>query len=203
MRGASTCRRATPRPRDRGVRDERLQRWRPALPVGGRVPDLGRGESPVKAPATLLALAITTSPAGAPPVASVGGHTVDTALPPVVSTDARPAAARWGSRQSRVGRPWPGATRVWDRQPRWVRRFAVCVVAHESRWAGLYRAQNPTSTASGVAQWIDSTWRAHVRLAGVPAHARHAAYASRRIQDRVFVWGVRHNPAAWAGDRCA
>lgn len=76
---------------------------------------------------------------------------------------------------------------------------AVCLVSHESWHAGTYIAENKTSTASGVGQWIDSTWLAHAGYAGVEV-SPHASSNSNRVQDRVLLWGVQHGMYAWAWD---
>lgn len=92
---------------------------------------------------------------------------------------------------------WAGATSVWDSQsPKYVAR-AVCIVHHESWSAGTYKAENPTSTASGVGQWVDATWLAHAKYAGIKV-VPHASNNSPTIQDRVLVWGVHHGMYAWA-----
>lgn len=86
--------------------------------------------------------------------------------------------------------------------PAWVKRFAECVISHESRHAGMYTAENPVSTASGAYQFIDGTWQTLSRQAG---HAgwSHAAYAPPRVQDAVFYWTVLHGGAGhWKGTGC-
>ena len=65
--------------------------------------------------------------------------------------------------------------------------FLRCVRAHESDTAGGYRAQNPTSTASGAYQFLDSTWRNVAPKAGHPGWSR-AIHAPPRVQDHVALW---------------
>lgn len=81
--------------------------------------------------------------------------------------------------------------------------FLVCVRAHESDTAGGYLAQNPTSTASGAYQYLDSTWRVVSAAAGHPGYAR-AIYAPWWVQDavtyhRAIVLGERRH---WNGTGC-
>jgi hypothetical protein len=81
--------------------------------------------------------------------------------------------------------------------------FLVCVRAHESDEAGSYAAENPTSSASGAYQFLDSTW------AVVSARAGHGGYptaasAGWHIQDAVafdtaIVRGERYH---WSGTGC-
>lgn len=70
--------------------------------------------------------------------------------------------------------------------------FLACVRAHESDTAGGYSAQNPTSSASGAYQIIDSTWGNYM---GYPT----AASAPAWVQDK------RANElprSAWNGSGC-
>lgn len=96
-----------------------------------------------------------------------------------------------------AGNLWPGATSVWDGQSAFYRNRAICIVKRESWHSGTYRAENPISTASGVGQWIDSTWLAHAKYAGVKV-VPHASNNSPAVQDRVLVWGVHKGMYAWA-----
>jgi len=65
------------------------------------------------------------------------------------------------------------------------------IIAHES--GGNPRAQNPTSSASGLYQFIDGTWRA---LGGSTAHAKDASVAEQNmIADRY----VAQRYGGWAG----
>lgn len=86
--------------------------------------------------------------------------------------------------------------------PAWMVRFRQCVISHESLSAGLYKAQNPTSSASGAYQFIDSTWRVWMKRAGFSGYSR-AMYAPPWVQDAVFYFGLAHGGGgAWAGDGC-
>lgn len=81
--------------------------------------------------------------------------------------------------------------------------FLACVRNHESATAGLYAAENPTSTASGAYQFLDSTWRVVSAQAGHPGYAR-AIYAPWYVQDAVaydlaIVRGQRFH---WDGTGC-
>lgn len=65
------------------------------------------------------------------------------------------------------------------------------IIAHES--GGNPRAQNPTSSASGLYQFIDGTWRA---LGGSTAHAKDASVAEQNaIADRY----VAQRYGGWEG----
>lgn len=65
------------------------------------------------------------------------------------------------------------------------------IIAHES--GGNPRAQNPTSSASGLYQFIDGTWRA---LGGSTAHAKDASVAEQNaIADRY----VSQRYGGWEG----
>jgi len=72
----------------------------------------------------------------------------------------------------------------------------ACIRAHESDTAGGYSAQNPTSTASGAYQALDTTWDGY---AGYPT----AADAPPEVQD---TWAREAIAAAgtrpWAGSGC-
>jgi hypothetical protein len=78
--------------------------------------------------------------------------------------------------------------------------FLACVRRHES--GGNYRAENPTSTASGAYQWLDSSWRSVSRMAGYSGWG-HAADAPPDIQDAVSIWAVNNGyRSAWNGTGC-
>lgn len=78
----------------------------------------------------------------------------------------------------------------------------ACIRAHESDTAGGYQAQNPTSSASGAYQYIDSTWRNVSRRAGHPGY-RRAIHAPPHVQDQVAWWHIHHlGTSAWAGSGC-
>ena len=80
--------------------------------------------------------------------------------------------------------------------------FLACVRSHESINAGLYRAQNPTSTASGAYQFLDSTWRRVAPKAGFPGYSR-AIHAPPRVQDHVALWLYNNGGrSAWNGTGC-
>ena len=90
--------------------------------------------------------------------------------------------------------------------------FLVCVRHHESDrgphpHANGYRAQNPSSSASGAYQYLDSTWRTVSARAGHGGYSR-ALHAPPAVQDAVTLWvisqpvsvsGGRKN---WAGTGC-
>jgi hypothetical protein len=78
--------------------------------------------------------------------------------------------------------------------------FLACVRQHESR--GDYTAKNPSSSASGAYQYLDSTWRT------VSAAAGHGGYPSARsapphVQDAVAEFHVAtYGKSAWNGTGC-
>lgn len=86
------------------------------------------------------------------------------------------------------------------------RTFLACVQEHESH--GNPKAENPTSTSSGLHQMIDSTWRGNARWAKwghtYPArHYTHASHAPASIQILVALHSLRHGGAkAWHGTGC-
>ncbi len=78
--------------------------------------------------------------------------------------------------------------------------FLSCVRAHES--GGNYGAQNPSSSASGAYQFIDSTWRNVSVRSGHPGYAT-AAHAPWYVQDAVAMWLYNNGGrSAWAGTGC-
>lgn len=84
--------------------------------------------------------------------------------------------------------------------------FLACVRSHESINAGLYRAQNPTSTASGAYQYLRSYWQTLSRMAGHGGYPT-AASAPPHVQDAVTLY-VINNPrqtggrSHWNGTGC-
>ena len=78
--------------------------------------------------------------------------------------------------------------------------FLACVRRHES--GGNYQAENPTSTASGAYQWLNSSWVSVSRMAGYSGWG-HAADAPPHIQDAVSIWAVNNGyKSAWNGTGC-
>jgi len=78
--------------------------------------------------------------------------------------------------------------------------FLACVRRHES--GGNYQAKNPSSTASGAYQFLNSTWRT------MSARAGHGGYPTARsappwVQDAVAVYTVNSGwRSAWNGTGC-
>ena len=96
----------------------------------------------------------------------------------------------------------------WDRFSSRVMSLALCVAHHES-WnehngRRLYTALNlQGSSASGFAQWIDSTWRIQARRAGVGTQYARAYLAPARIQAEVFAFQVKNfGMYPWHGTGC-
>jgi hypothetical protein len=85
--------------------------------------------------------------------------------------------------------------------------FLLCVRHFESDrgsfpYAGGYQAQNPTSSASGAYQFIDSTWRGASARAGYGGYAR-AKYAPWYVQDAVALYVFNSGgKSAWSLDPC-
>jgi Transglycosylase-like domain len=85
--------------------------------------------------------------------------------------------------------------------------FLVCVRHFESDrgafpFVGGYGAQNPTSTASGAYQFLDSTWRGASARAGFGGYAR-AKYAPWYVQDAVALHVYNTGgKSAWRLDPC-
>lgn len=78
--------------------------------------------------------------------------------------------------------------------------FLACVRRHES--GGSYTAENPTSTASGAYQFLDSSWRTLSARAGYGGYG-HAASAPPAVQDAVAVWTVANvGRSPWNGTGC-
>lgn len=86
--------------------------------------------------------------------------------------------------------------------------FLTCVRRAESDrtgaypYVGGYGAQNPSSSASGAYQFIDSTWQNVSARAGHPGYAR-AVLAPWYVQDAVALWLVNNGGrSAWNGTGC-
>lgn len=80
--------------------------------------------------------------------------------------------------------------------------FLVCVRNHESAEAGLYQAQNPTSSASGAYQYLRSTWLTVSNQSGYGGYAS-AKEAPWYVQDAVAYWHINNlGRSAWNGTGC-
>lgn len=78
--------------------------------------------------------------------------------------------------------------------------FLACVRRHES--GGNYRAENPSSTASGAYQYLDSSWRTLSARAGHGGYG-HASHAPPWVQDAVAIYTVNSGwSSAWNGTGC-
>lgn len=121
---------------------------------------------------------------------------------PVVARDSDPVSLP--RPEAPKPRPAP-VSRTHDRKPiapSWAIEFGRCVIGHESINQGLYRAENPSSTASGAYQFIDETWQTQSRRAGFRGYAR-ASQAPPRVQDAVFYYTVLHGGIGhWNGTHC-
>jgi hypothetical protein len=98
-----------------------------------------------------------------------------------------------------------GARAVWHGKPKWIRDLGLCIRNHESIEAGHYRAENPTSTAAGAYQFLQSTWTGnakHTPLAKPWAY-KPASAAPPYAQDAVFIHSIEHGGIrAWRGTGC-
>lgn len=119
-----------------------------------------------------------------------------------IKTPARtsPPASR-AARPTDVPTGW--AAGRWDRFPAHVERSARCIAKHESWTAGLWKAENPVSTASGAFQFVDGTWRAVAARAGVGEAFSHASDAPPHVQAAVFAHqAMNHGLYPWKGTHC-
>jgi hypothetical protein len=82
-------------------------------------------------------------------------------------------------------------------------QFLQCVIRHESIMAGGPRAENGSTSASGLFQFVDGTWRhyaAHIKGAGKYSHASHApADVQWDVALLAFKWNGQGN---WNGTHC-
>lgn len=136
---------------------------------------------------------------------SVTSNAVTTAVTPrtTPTLQAAPSAARVALyRANRSHQPLWWA-KLWVKYPYAVYKFATCVAHHESWHAGLWKAKNGSSSASGFAQWTRSTWRTHLKRAGLKGYSA-ARYAPPIIQVRVFAAQVmKYGKYPWKGTHCA
>lgn len=138
------------------------------------------------------------SPASVKRPIHVASRAADRALPVVKVPGSRWTAQPTGrgiAKSLRFHQGW------WGRFPAKVERAAFCVIRHES-WGKMWLGQNPRSSASGAAQWIDSTWRVNAKRAGVKV-TRKARYAPPKDQAKVFAWmWLNGGKKAWRGTHC-
>ncbi len=98
---------------------------------------------------------------------------------------------------------WATTSDVWAKFDAGVEKFALCVARHESWRAGLWKARNPNTSASGAFQFLDSTWRIQSHRAGITGYAR-AYLAPPDAQALTFAVSVtKYNLwTAWRGTNC-
>lgn len=83
---------------------------------------------------------------------------------------------------------------ILDQLPPEVLARAYCIRDRESH--GDYQAQNPSSTASGAWQFLDSSWIAY----GGSQFTPRAWMATPAQQDQVFLWAYAQSGLSpWAG----
>ena len=94
-----------------------------------------------------------------------------------------------------------------DHQPRPSRseraatQFLECVIRHESH--GNPKAENPASSASGLFQFIDGTWRHYAKRIPAARKYGHASWAPASVQWQVAVNVVLHGGHGhWRGTHC-
>jgi hypothetical protein len=131
---------------------------------------------------------------------------VDPVAPKPTTSDSREWAVQRPNR-GMVGRYMDSnVPAVWKGVPTEVRRFLSCVAAHESSHSRY--ARNPSSTASGKYQFLDSTWRGIAKWTKVDGEhvARPYARAYQApawIQEAVAVHSVLDGGwSNWNGTRC-
>lgn len=90
----------------------------------------------------------------------------------------------------RVTRTATPVSRGLQRLDRDDEAFLRCVVHRESR--GNPRAQNPTSTASGLFQFLNGTWQAYARESGIGDNYLRAKDAPPSVQWDLARWVVKH-----------
>ena len=79
--------------------------------------------------------------------------------------------------------------------------FLRCVIAHES--GGRVNAENPHSTASGLFQFLDSTWRGNAKWVPEARKYKRASDAPGWVQWLVALHSVRQGGHRnWAGTGC-
>lgn len=82
-------------------------------------------------------------------------------------------------------------------------KFLRCVIGHESLHAGLAKAENPRSTASGLFQVLDSTWATWAKHVPGASKWHHASHAPASVQWDVALGAVaRGGRRAWHGTGC-
>lgn len=122
----------------------------------------------------------------------------------LVAAIAAPIAAP--ASQTAVANMWQDSGHdVWAGVPKWIRDLGYCIRKHESINAGHYTAENPTSTASGAYQFIQSTWTGNAKWVKVAKRWAHrpAGQAPAWVQDAVFIHSIRNGGAkAWKGTGC-
>jgi muramidase (phage lysozyme) len=76
-----------------------------------------------------------------------------------------------------------------------------CVAHHESH--GNPKAENPRSTASGIFQFLDGTWRHYAKSVPTARRFYHAAHAPAAVQWEVALLAIKwHGHGNWRGTHC-
>ncbi len=80
-------------------------------------------------------------------------------------------------------------------------QFLRCVIAHES--GGDPKAENPTSSASGLFQFIDGTWVGNARWVPEARGYARASHAPGRVQWLVALHSLNNGGHGnWRGTGC-
>ena len=125
---------------------------------------------------------------------------------PDANGDGQIDATEVASAQQAIAAQWARSMEQQRRQTQ-MHPFLVCVRHFESDRGAFpfdrgYAAQNPTSTASGAYQFLDSTWRGASAGAGFAGYA-WAKYAPWYVQDAVALHVYNTGgKSAWRLDPC-
>lgn len=132
-----------------------------------------------------LVKAATPAPAPTPTVTA----TAYVPVPGPVTTVTATARPEPGPTVTVTVRP-SAASRSLTRLSAQDEAFLRCVVHRESR--GDPKAENPHSTASGLFQFVDQTWRNVTRMSGIGTRYDRASDAPSSVQWAVARWTVKH-----------
>jgi Transglycosylase-like domain len=138
-----------------------------------------------------VATLITAAQQGLPPETPTPTVTVTAyvGVPgPVTTVTARPTASPSPrTTASREASPASRERQAWNTSRE---AFLRCVVKRES--GGNPKAENPVSTASGLFQFLDGTWRAYSEQAGIGTQYARASDAPAAVQWELARWVVKH-----------
>jgi hypothetical protein len=82
-------------------------------------------------------------------------------------------------------------------------QFLQCVIRHESARSGGPNAENRRSSASGLFQFLDSTFQHYARHVPSARKYKHASHAPASVQWEVALLAVKwHGVGNWKGTHC-